>query len=101
MIENFKGKSEDEVKVTIESLSPSDLQELIKEGQNKYQQLTQQKSAVEAEIKVNQEAYETEMNKLKELGINSLDELHKAIEDERNSINNDLINLVKIINEVE
>ena len=101
MIESFKGKSEEEIKSNIESLSPNDLQELIKEGQTKYQQLAQQKSAVEAELKINQENYDTEMTKLKELGINSIEELDKAIETERNSINTDLANLIKIINEVE
>lgn len=101
MIESFKGKSEEEIKSNIESLSPNDLQELIKEGQTKYQQLAQQKSAVEAELKINHENYETEMTKLKELGINSIEELDKAIETERNSINTDLANLIKIINEVE
>ena len=100
MIELFKGKSEEEVKSKIESLSPNDLQEIIKEGQTKYQQLAQQKSAIEAELKINHENYEAEMSKLKELGINSTEELDKAIEIERNSINNDLANLIKIINEV-
>lgn len=101
MIESFKGQSEEEIKSKIESLSPTDLQEVIKEGQAKYQQLVQQKSAIEAEMKINHENYEIEMNKLKDLGINSIEELDKAIETERNSINEDLANLVKIINEVE
>ena len=101
MIESFKGKSEEEIKKNIEALTPADLQEVIKEGQTKYQQLTQQKSAVEAELKINHENYEAEMNKLKDLGINSIEELDKAIETERASINSDLTNLVKIINEVE
>lgn len=101
MIESFKGQSEEEIKSKIESLSPTDLQEVIKEGQAKYQQLVQQKSVIEAEMKVNHENYEAEMNKLKDLGINSIEELDKAIETERASINIDLANLVKIINEVE
>lgn len=100
MIETFRGQSEEDIKKSIESLSQNDLQTLIKEGQEKYQQLNQQKSAIDAEIKVNQENYNTEMNKLKELGINSIEELDKAIEEERNTINKDLTNLVKIINEV-
>ena len=101
MIEKFKGKSVEDTKKELESLSPSDLQEVIKEGQAKYQQLTQQKATIEAELKVNHENYENEMSKLKDLGINSIEELNKAIEDERNTINTDLANLVKIINEVE
>lgn len=101
MIESFRGKTDEDIKTQIESLSQGDLQSLIKEGQEKYQQLAQQKSAIDAEIKITNENYEAEMKKLKDLGINSIEELDKAIEEERNTINKDLTNLVKIINEVE
>lgn len=101
MIESFRGKTDEDIKTQIESLSQGDLQSLIKEGQEKYQQLAQRKSAIDAEIKITNENYEAEMKKLKDLGINSIEELDKAIEEERNTINKDLTNLVKIINEVE
>ena len=101
MLEQFKGKSEEEIKTSIDQLSQSDLQNLIEESKNKYDLINQQKAQVEAEIKVTQENLNTEMNSLKELGINSIEELETLIQTEKNKLNTDLTNLVNILNGVQ
>lgn len=101
MLEQFKGKSEEEIKTSIDQLSQSDLQNLIEESKNKYDLINQQKAQVEAEIKVTQENLNTEMNSLKELGINSVEELETLIQTEKNKLNTDLTNLVNILNGVQ
>ena len=101
MLEQFKGKSEEEIKTSIDQLSQSDLQNLIEESKNRYDLINQQKAQVEAEIKVTQENLNTEMNSLKELGINSVEELETLIQTEKNKLNTDLTNLVNILNGVQ
>lgn len=101
MLEQFKGKSEEEIKTSIDQLSQSDLQNLIEESKNKYDLINQQKAQVEAEIKVTQENLNTEMNSLKELGINSVEELETLIQTEKNKLNANLTNLVNILNGVQ
>ena len=101
MLEQFKGKSEEEIKTSIDQLSQSDLQNLIEESKNKSDLINQQKAQVEAEIKVTQENLNTEMNSLKELGINSVEELETLIQTEKNKLNTDLTNLVNILNGVQ
>lgn len=101
MLEQFKGKSEEEIKTSIDQLSQSDLQNLIEESKNKYDLINQQKAQVEAEIKVTQENLNTEINSLKELGINSVEELETLIQTEKNKLNTDLTNLVNILNGVQ
>lgn len=101
MLEQFKGKSEEEIKTSIDQLSQSDLQNLIEESKNKYDLINQQKAQVEAEIKVTQENLNTEMNSLKELGINSVEELETLIQTEKNKLNTNLTNLVNILNGVQ
>lgn len=101
MLEQFKGKSEEEIKTFIDQLSQSDLQSLIEESKNKYDLINQQKAQVEAEIKVTQENLNTEMNSLKELGINSVEELETLIQTEKNKLNTNLTNLVNILNGVQ
>lgn len=101
MLEQFKGKNEEEIKTSIDQLSQSDLQNLIEESKNKYDLINQQKAQVEAEIKVTQENLNTEMNSLKELGINSVEELETLIQTEKNKLNTNLTNLVNILNGVQ
>ena len=79
MIEMYKGMNVDEIKARLSTLSNDELQNIIKEGNNQYQQLNQKKAQIEAEIKVNQDAYNAEMTKLKDFGINSIEELNQAI----------------------
>lgn len=101
MIELYKGMNVDEIKSKLSTLSNDELQAIIKEGNNKYQQLNQKKAQIEAEIKVNQDAYNTEMVKLKDFGINSIEELNQAISAEKEQLTSNLSNLVEIINGVE
>lgn len=101
MIELYKGMNVDEIKSKLSTLSNDELQAIIKEGNNKYQQLNQKKAQIEAEIKVNQDAYNAEMVKLKDFGINSIEELNQAISAEKEQLTSNLSNLVEIINGVE
>ncbi len=101
MIELYKGMNVDEIKSKLSTLSNDELQTIIKEGNNKYQQLNQKKAQIEAEIKVNQDAYNAEMVKLKDFGINSIEELNQAISAEKEQLTSNLSNLVEIINGVE
>lgn len=101
MIELYKGMNVDEIKSRLSTLSNDELQTIIKEGNNKYQQLNQKKAQIEAEIKVNQDAYNAEMVKLKDFGINSIEELNQAISAEKEQLTSNLSNLVEIINGVE
>ena len=101
MIEMYKGMSVDEIKAKLSTLSNDELQNIIKEGNNQYQQLNQKKAQIEAEIKVNQDAYNAEMTKLKDFGINSIEELNQAISTEKEQLTSNLSTLVEIINGVE
>lgn len=101
MIEMYKGMNVDEIKTRLSTLSNDELQTIIKEGNNQYQQLNQKKAQIEAEIKVNQDAYNAEMTKLKDFGINSIEELNQAISAEKEQLTSNLSTLVEIINGVE
>ena len=101
MIEMYKGMNVDEIKAKLSTLSNDELQNIIKEGNNQYQQLNQKKAQIEAEIKVNQDAYNAEMTKLKDFGINSIEELNQAILTEKEQLTSNLSTLVEIINGVE
>ena len=101
MIEMYKGMNVDEIKARLSTLSNDELQNIIKEGNNQYQQLNQKKAQIEAEIKVNQDAYNAEMTKLKDFGINSIEELNQAILTEKEQLTSNLSKLVEIINGVE
>lgn len=101
MIEMYKGMNVDEIKAKLSTLSNDELQNIIKEGNNQYQQLNQKKAQIEAEIKVNQDAYNAEMTKLKDFGINSIEELNQAISTEKEQLTSNLSTLVEIINGVE
>lgn len=101
MIEMYKGMNVDEIKTRLSTLSNDELQSIIKEGNNQYQQLNQKKAQIEAEIKVNQDAYNAEMTKLKDFGINSIEELNQAISAEKEQLTSNLFTLVEIINGVE
>ena len=101
MIEMYKGMNVDEIKARLSTLSNDELQNIIKEGNNQYQQLNQKKAQIEAEIKVNQDAYNAEMTKLKDFGINSIEELNQAISTEKEQLTSNLSTLVEIINGVE
>lgn len=101
MIEMYKGMNVDEIKTRLSTLSNDELQSIIKEGNNQYQQLNQKKAQIEAEIKVNQDAYNAEMTKLKDFGINSIEELNQAISAEKEQLTSNLSTLVEIINGVE
>jgi len=96
MINELINKPIEEAKTVIDSMTDAQRLDFIKEVNTLKEQKQQEKAKVEAELKLTQENLESELASLKtNFGINSLEELEEAVKTKTESINNELLDLVK------
>lgn len=84
-------------KAYVESLTSTEKQSLLQEIKDKKKQAEEDSIRLEAMKSKLEEDEKAEMNKLKELGISSYDELNSTIEKLESELNEEILNCAKVL----
>lgn len=89
----------EERKKCLSSMTPEQKQLLFKEIQEDAKEREQRFLTNQTLLKKNEEELQEKMNELKEMGLNSIEELQEAIKKSEEEINNKIIEYTKVIND--